>query len=289
MFKKIVLLFLLIFLVSCGSKKPIASQTLSVRKAQTKVVKKPNAIVKVDISKENPIAVDTPKSSQIEVLEATSKVKVTNAMVLAYIEKYKDICQDNMRQFGIPASITMAQALLESGSGIGTLCLQANNHFGIKCRADWKGSSVKYDDDSAQECFRKYNDPNDSFHDHAKFLLAKSWYANLFKLDKKDYKGWAKGLKKAGYATDVKYPEKLITLIEKYQLYQYDGTQIEIPKQSNQKTIIEIVDDENEYIAIAKDTLYSISKKFKISVDDLKKWNNISTNSISVGQVLKIK
>jgi flagellum-specific peptidoglycan hydrolase FlgJ len=288
MFKRIALLFLILFLVSCGSQKPVANQTPPVRKKPTKVVKTPeNQIPKTD-NNNQPVIVENPKSSQSEILEATSKVKVTNAMILAYIEKYKGICKENMRQFGIPASITLAQALLESGSGVGTLCLQANNHFGIKCRTDWKGPSVKYDDDSAQECFRKYTDPNDSFRDHATFLLAKPWYASLFKLDKKDYKNWAKGLKKAGYATDVKYPEKLINLIEKYQLFQYDGTETIVPLSSNE-IVVEVVDDENTYVALPKDTLYSISKKFKIAVEDLKKWNNISGNSISIGQVLKIK
>jgi flagellum-specific peptidoglycan hydrolase FlgJ len=288
MFKRIALLFSILFLMSCGSKKPVANQTPPVRKTSTKPVKiTENQNPKVETNNQ-PVSVDTPKSSQTEVLEATSKVKVTNAMVLAYIEKYKGICKENMRQFGIPASITLAQALLESGSGVGTLCLQANNHFGIKCRTDWKGPSVKYDDDSAQECFRKYIDPNDSFRDHATFLLAKPWYASLFKLDKKDYKSWAKGLKKAGYATDVKYPEKLINLIEKYQLFQYDGTEISNQTVSNE-VVVEVVNDEDKYVALPKDTLYSISKKFKISIDDLKKWNNISNNSISIGQVLKIK
>ncbi len=287
MFKKIASLFLILLLINCGSQKQVANQTPPVRKSSTKADKIPKN--PKSSTTNQTVEVDTPKStSQSEVLEATSKVKVTNTMVLAYIEKYKGICKENMQQFGIPASITMAQALLESGSGVGTLCLQANNHFGIKCRADWKGPSVKYDDDSAQECFRKYNDPNDSFRDHASFLLGKPWYASLFKLDKKDYKSWAKGLKKAGYATDVKYPEKLITLIEKYQLFQYDGTESSAIR-SNNAVLAESVNDENQYVAVAKDTLYSISKKFKIAINDLKKWNNITDNSISIGQVLKIK
>ncbi len=288
MFKKIALLFFILFLMSCGSQKPVANQTRPVRKKSNKIARIPESQIPKTATIIQPVVVDLPKPSQTEILEATSKVKVTNTMVLAYIEKYKGICKENMRQFGIPASITLAQALLESGSGVGTLCLQANNHFGIKCRTDWKGSSVKYDDDSAQECFRKYTDPNDSFRDHATFLMAKPWYASLFKLDKKDYKNWAKGLKKAGYATDVKYPEKLINLIEKYQLFQYDGTEIVVPLSTNE-ILAEAVDNENIYVALPKDTLYSLSKKFKISVENLKKWNNITDNSISIGQVLKIK
>ena len=156
-------------------------------------------------------------------MEATTKVKVTNAMVVDYISKYKIIAKTDMLKFGIPASITLAQGILESGAGTGPLSVQANNHFGIKCTSDWAGASIKHDDDSEQECFRKYNDPFDSYNDHSKFLANRSRYAMLFKLNKNDYKSWANGLKNAGYATDVSYPSKLIGLIERYQLNQYDN------------------------------------------------------------------
>lgn len=140
----------------------------------------------------------------------------------AYIGKYSDIAVSQMRQKGIPASITLAQGLLESGYGEGYLAVKANNHFGIKCHSDWKGESVRMDDDLKNECFRKYPTPEDSFYDHSDFLRYKSRYAFLFELEITDYKSWAYGLKAAGYATDPKYPEKLIVLIEKYNLSRFD-------------------------------------------------------------------
>ncbi|MBA4317919.1 MAG: hemagglutinin, partial [Flavobacterium sp.] len=143
-------------------------------------------------------------------------------MVLAYIENYKGVAQANMEKYGIPASIILGQAILESGSGTGSLSVQANNHFGIKCHKDWLGQTVKYDDDAIDECFRKYYNASDSFRDHSLFLTSRPRYSPLFKLNKTDYKAWAKGLKAAGYATDTQYPTKLIGLIERYQLYKYD-------------------------------------------------------------------
>lgn len=127
-----------------------------------------------------------------------------------------------MIDYGIPASITLAQGILESGAGKSELAMKSNNHFGIKCHTDWAGQTVYYDDDAANECFRKYNQPQESFHDHSLFLTSRDRYADLFQLDRTDYKGWAKGLKKAGYATNPQYAELLINLIEDYQLYIYD-------------------------------------------------------------------
>ncbi len=305
MFKNIISILFLIIIVSCGSKKQV------IQAPKSKIIPKKVAIIP---KKAEPIVVVPKLEEQIkptvigdsQVLEATSKVKVTNAMVLAYITKYKEIAKNNMQQFGIPASITLAQALLESGSGTGSLCLQANNHFGIKCRADWTGSTVKYDDDALQECFRKYADPKDSFKDHSTFLLSKPWYAKLFKLDIKDYKAWAKGLKLAGYATDPLYPQKLINLIEKNKLYEIDNevrpNAIIIIEQENEQEIGQVVQETkietpkiiesdltNEYIVQPKDTMYSLSKKFNISVDELKSINNMTENALSIGQSLKIR
>src|SRR5882724_414237 len=141
---------------------------------------------------------------------------------LEYIDHFKPIAIQEMNLYGIPASITLAQGLFESGSGNGELARVANNHFGIKCTYDWKGLSYYKDDDNANDCFRVYDKAEDSFRDHSLFLKRKN-YTKLFDLEITDYKGWAKGLKKAGYATNPNYPTILIAIIEKYNLDQYDG------------------------------------------------------------------
>lgn len=149
---------------------------------------------------------------------AASAQKMSRA---EYIAKYKDLAIAEMNQYGIPASITLAQGVLESGDGNSELARKAKNHFGIKCHSSWTGKKVYHDDDEAQECFRKYSTVSASYRDHSIFLQ-KPRYANLFELAITDYKGWAKGLKKAGYATNPKYPELLINIIETHQLQQYD-------------------------------------------------------------------
>lgn len=138
-----------------------------------------------------------------------------------YIAKYKDMAIRQMEESGIPASITLAQGCLESGDGNSTLAREANNHFGIKCH-DWDGESVYQDDDRKGECFRKYSSPEESFRDHSEFLLSRSRYAALFSLEPTDYKGWAYGLKAAGYATAKDYAQRLIEIIEENGLSQYD-------------------------------------------------------------------
>ncbi len=138
-----------------------------------------------------------------------------------YISAYKKIARKEMKQHGIPASITLAQGILESSSGNSELARKANNHFGIKCTSDWHGRSYHADDDKPNECFRRYRHAEHSFHDHSEFLKRKR-YEKLFDLDRDDYKAWAQGLKKAGYATNPKYPQLLINLIEKHELYRYD-------------------------------------------------------------------
>lgn len=143
----------------------------------------------------------------------------------SYIEKYSDLAVEEMYRSGVPASITLAQGLLESGNGLSELAVKGNNHFGIKCHNAWTGSKVYHDDDEKGECFRKYDSPEESFRDHSDFLRYRDRYRFLFDLEPTDYKGWAHGLRKAGYATDPKYPEKLIRLIEEYELYLYDSMQ----------------------------------------------------------------
>ncbi|MDQ3278739.1 MAG: glucosaminidase domain-containing protein [Bacteroidota bacterium] len=143
------------------------------------------------------------------------------SLIEAYIEKYKDIAMAEMARTGVPASITLAQGIHESGAGTSDLVTRSNNHFGIKCKTEWNGEKVYNDDDARGECFRKYEDPYISYKDHSDFLRARKHYASLFELDPEDYEGWAHGLKKAGYATNPKYPQILIKLIRDYRLQDY--------------------------------------------------------------------
>jgi hypothetical protein len=146
-----------------------------------------------------------------------------------YIERYKHIAIADMEKYGIPASIKMAQGILESNSGNARLAREANNHFGIKCKKDWTGDKISHDDDEKGECFRKYSKAEVSWHDHSEFLDKGARYQFLFELDPTDYKAWAHGLKQAGYATDKEYPAKLIKIIEENELYRLDrGEQISL-------------------------------------------------------------
>ena len=216
-------------------------------------------------------------------------------MIFDYIDRYKGIAQSNMAQYGVPASITLAQGILESGAGTGPLSAMANNHFGIKCHTGWTCESVRHDDDSEQECFRKYSDPGESYRDHSLFLTGRSRYSALFQLDKDDYKGWARGLKAAGYATDPKYPDKLIGIIERFGLDKHDALvlgkdYVPSPRQVAMATPGQVVADNGNYYVVGKgDTLYSISKRFNLTVDQLKNLNDLPDNAISIGQNLKIK
>lgn len=141
---------------------------------------------------------------------------------LDYIDKYSDLAIKEMKRTGVPASITLAQGILESNAGQSVLATKGNNHFGIKCHNDWRGKTMKMDDNAPKECFRVYPNAEASFRDHSDFLRSRDRYKSLFELKQTDYKGWARGLKKAGYATDPGYADKLITLIEDYELYRFD-------------------------------------------------------------------
>ena len=145
-----------------------------------------------------------------------------NKITLAYIEQYKDIAMKEMKRTGIPASITLAQAIVESNSGESNLAKNHNNHFGIKCKTDWKGAKAYQDDDAKQECFRAYDNAEQSFKDHSNFLKSRPNYVDLFFLDPVDDTAWANGLKKAGYATAQDYPKKLLKIIDDYELAQYN-------------------------------------------------------------------
>lgn len=202
-----------------------------------------------------------------------------------YITLYGPIAQEEMRLYHIPASITLAQGILESGAGNSDLTRRANNHFGIKCH-DWKGAKVYHDDDRRQECFRKYKDPKYSFRDHSLFLTERKRYAALFDLKADDYRAWAKGLRTAGYATDRKYPTKLVELIERYQLYTLDADVLgneKIVYQENTTGAAEV------YRVKKGDTLYSISTKFNLTVKELQRYNQLNGTTISVGQDLYLQ
>ncbi|MFM9984169.1 MAG: glucosaminidase domain-containing protein [Flavobacteriales bacterium] len=163
-----------------------------------------------------------------------------------YIDNWKNEAIYQMVVHKVPASITLAQGILESGDGNSRLAKEGNNHFGIKCHADWKGKTIHEDDETRGECFRRYDEARDSYEDHSAFLQRKR-YESLFKLDTDDYKGWAKGLKQCGYATNPKYPDLLIGIVEEFKLHQYDEIGIEyirknkIPTRSaggNEKEIV---------------------------------------------------
>lgn len=279
-----ILLFGLI-ITSCGSSKKVVRTTSTNKKTTRTVTHKP---VVTTEKKTEPVKSSTQSSN--ETLEATSKVSATTITVTEYINQFKGVAQGNMKTYGIPASIILAQGILESGAGKGRLCLEANNHFGIKCHKEWTGPTITHDDDAAQECFRKYSDPADSYRDHALFLTSRSRYNSLFQLDKLDYKGWAEGLKKAGYATDPKYPSKLIGLIERYQLNLFDE---EVAGKSSKSSAVIVAEnsiaDASMYIIQKGDTLYSLSKKFNTTVEEIKRLNKLNDNSLSIGQIIKVK
>jgi flagellum-specific peptidoglycan hydrolase FlgJ len=220
-----------------------------------------------------------------------------------YILRFRDIAMSEMNRNGIPASITLAQGLLESANGNSSLAREANNHFGIKCNTDWKGPSVLKDDDAAGECFRMYKDPEESYKDHSEFLK-RARYAFLFQLDRNDYQGWARGLKQAGYATNPKYAELLITLIERYDLTQYDRGEVNLlaKEKREEKIQNEIVREQPRiaeqpqkaavemkiYEVKQGDTLYSIGKRYGLTVEEIRALNSIQGTDLKLGQLLLV-
>ena len=189
----------------------------------------------------------------------------------AYIQKYAEIAQEQMRKYGVPASITLAQGILESGSGKSKLAAEANNHFGIKCHDTWNGATMHLDDDAPNECFRKYKSVEQSFEDHSLFLK-KPRYEELFALEITDYKGWAQGLKKCGYATSPTYAKSLIDLIEKHELTQFDTEQ----KPNEHSGIVNISNNRIKYVsAKKKESLADLSARTGISERLLSKYNDL--------------
>lgn len=264
--KRISIIFLIsLFVLSCGSKRKI------VTKKKNNKPKTERVIIKAE--PETPVTPETP-SKPISYANATE----------AYIANFSAIAKKEMRKYKIPASITLAQGILESGSGKGRLAVEANNHFGIKCHG-WTGQKIYHDDDASQECFRKYQHAESSFEDHSVFLTGRSRYSKLFQLREDDYRGWAKGLRAAGYATDKKYPDKLISLIERYQLYKFDdevlGRKVEVRSDEYSNQI--------SHTVVKGDTLYSLSRTYNTTVEELKSRNNLTSNELSIGQILIIK
>ncbi len=234
-----------------------------------------------------------------------------------YIEKYKDIAIKKMKEYKIPASITLAQGVLESGNGNSRLARKANNHFGIKCHKDWNGKKFRLDDDKRRECFRKYKSVEKSFSDHSYFLTQRSRYSFLFKLDITDYKGWAYGLKKAGYATNPKYPQLLIRIIEENKLYKFDQKTASSTKSKKKKDEIITYDpnfilpSEEDFEAIEisgnnrqiftnnsvkfifaqkDDTFYKIAQDFEIYTWQVYKYNDLKkSDKIKEGQIIYIQ
>jgi len=202
-----------------------------------------------------------------------------NSRYVEYINKYSDLAVEQMKLHKIPASITLAQGLLESGAGYSQLARKSNNHFGIKCGGSWRGRSVRHDDDARNECFRAYSNPRDSYEEHSEFLRRGARYAFLFKLDITDYKGWARGLKKAGYATDPSYANRLITIIEDYDLYRYDTAKggkkpSKRPAHISRYTVYRT----NGLLYVysnGKDSFDDIAASLGFRVKDLKKYNEV--------------
>lgn len=231
----------------------------------------------------------------LSALTVFSQVK-KNATYQDYIEKYKDIAVEQMRTYKIPASITLAQGILESGAGRSALALRSNNHFGIKCGSSWKGKTTKHDDDKRNECFRVYSSAEESYVDHSKFLL-KARYTPLFQLNPLDYKGWARGLKACGYATSPVYAKKLIELIDTYELYLYDEDEYGVSRRPVKYDEIKInihkFFTNNDILCvktIAGDTWESLSKELGVSVKKLLKFNEAETNvRINEGDLIYIQ
>lgn len=232
-----------------------------------------------------------------------------------YIATYRDIAMEEMLRTGVPAAITLAQGIHETGAGQSDLVRRSNNHFGIKCKTEWKGEAVYHDDDARGECFRKYNDPMDSYRDHSDFLKNRAHYAALFRLDPTDYEAWAYGLKKAGYATNPKYPQILIKIIRDYGLQEYTllalerrngaNTDVVLVKsetnnaatppnealpQTEQRVIFKAADyptdvfqiNQTDVVFVPKGTSYlKIAEEFEMSVARLFDFNDLTASDIA--------
>jgi len=246
----------------------------------------------------------------------------TEGSVESYINDYKELAISEMKRTGIPASITLAQGIIESDIGRSRLATEANNHFGIKCHDDWAGPTIRHTDDRRNECFRKYRKPEESFHDHSDFLTSEPRYRSLFSLDRTDYQGWARGLKKTGYATNPDYANMLIRKIEEYNLYIYDSNSassvnkvkdnIKLPDTTTSKTALKVSEPDNvtennitvtalperimennriQYIVVNdRDTKESIEKEFQMLRWELQRYNELGSDfKLTPGQILYLQ
>lgn len=204
----------------------------------------------------------------------TMQAQKRNKKYLDYIEKYKDEAIEQMQRYRIPASITLAQGLLESGAGTSTLTRKSHNHFGIKCGSDWRGRRTYHDDDARGECFRVYKNARASYEDHSRFLAGKQRYASLFRLKPTDYKGWARGLKKAGYATNPAYANQLIRIIELYELDRFDSGRLKDTWIANPHEPY-LANGLLYVIARTGDTFKGLAEEFDISARKLRKYNDL--------------
>jgi len=230
----------------------------------------------------------TETKQQTKTIKPNQDGKDLDFATLRYIAKYEDVAKKEMKEYGVPASITLAQGILESQSGKSELAIEGNNHFGIKCHDNWHGEKILHDDNEAQECFRKYNNPAESFKDHSQFLAGRKRYAFLFRLPITDYEAWARGLKKAGYATDPSYPDKLIYLIEKYHLDKLDKDVLAQMSVKVDETNEEHQNKKKKFIYEVQEgeTLFTISRKFNVPVKDIQRINNLNDFDIYKGQIL---
>lgn len=231
--------------------------------------------------------------------------------VKEYINTYYEIAVKEMIVYRIPASITLAQGIYESNAGRSKLAVEGNNHFGIKCHKEWTGPSITSDDETKNECFRKYDNAEASFRDHSYFLTSRDRYKNLFSLNITDYKGWAQGLKQDGYATNPQYPDKLIKTIEKYELFRFDSNP-ELPAKTEEKISKPVLADSTanfevfadgpggrrvylnnglQFIVLSKkDRLSSLAAAFGVSQRRLLKWNDLPPGSvIEPGQMIYLQ
>ena len=226
-----------------------------------------------------------------------------NADYQAYIDKYKDIAIEEMAEYRIPASITLAQGLLESGAGTSYLSRCGNNHFGIKSHG-WSGRTILHDDDKRQESFRAYDSVRESYQDHSRFLANRERYQRLFSLKITDYVGWANGLKACGYATNPNYAKRLISIIETYKLYEYDRMRPSHKKEEVRETKVETVNkrtvykvheikayNQNYYVYARRgDSFQSISKEVGVSASNLAKYNERDTrDELREGDVVYLR
>ncbi|MCY3998265.1 MAG: glucosaminidase domain-containing protein [Flavobacteriaceae bacterium] len=266
------ILLTMFLLSSCGSSlKTLERKKEELRKAQESVEKIESRISKM----ESKIQYKKPQKTIV-------KKGTREELIQDYIKKYSKLAVSEMKKYRIPASIKLAQGILETKYDTSRLATEGNNHFGIKCHKGWKGTSMRVTDDAPNECFRTYRTASESFRDHSLFLNSRPRYDALFDLKLHDYSGWAHGLKKAGYATNPLYAEGLIALIEEFKLYRFDkGGRLAKQSKSDKNQLVHRVQ--------RGDTLYSISKRYKVKVSDLIHKNNINGSLIIPGQRLIIR